>query len=120
MADTIFMRAVFGPFNRTENKVKGEIDWYFNAISEANACVHYKLKFRGNARNFLAVFISSGADFMNGGKRWGPERSTEEDSDLFVPDKPMAYGRTVAEILTNSLPDAEKAYAVAFAMILKR
>jgi hypothetical protein len=105
---TIFLKAVFGPFKRTVDKgytpKTTEVIWSFIVIDEADGVRSSTLKFSVERRKFFTTSHSKTSD------------SLPENVDMFVPDKPMMYGKTITDILKSKLTEDDVALVTKLAM----
>ncbi len=105
---TVFLKALYGPFASGNEIWHGgflALRWCFIGINEDNFVAHYQLFFTGATRTY---------SMANSQITRKDDAITEPT--LFVPDKPMLYGKTITEILRKQLPDKEISRAVEFAM----
>lgn len=100
---TIFLRALWGPFGRTETGVRGhpyQIDWGFIGIREDNSVGHWTLRFDVEKRKFIA-FTDPGLPTAK--KLQSVQLGPIVHPDAFVPDRPMVYGRTYIDLFRPRL-----------------
>lgn len=103
---TVFLRAVYGPFDRTEfgHPRTSAIDWHFFGVREDNSMGHWTLRFDVQKRKFVC-FLSGCLSKQT--------RDALENPDAFVADRPMVHGKTYVEILRKRLSNADFASATA-------
>ncbi|ESW92964.1 hypothetical protein NKL07_22125 [Mesorhizobium sp. C280B] len=104
---TVFLRVLYGPFARTELGLTGKvyaIDWCFFGVREDNSMGHWTLRYKVAERKFVC-FLSGCAEQQIG--------RAPENPNAFVPDKPMVFGKTLAEIMRKRLSNADFASATA-------
>lgn len=105
---TVFLRALYGPFARTELVSARQvyaIDWCFFGVREDNSMGHWTLRYKVAERKFVA-FLSGCAEKARKGE-------TLEHPDAFVPDRPMVHAKTYTELMRKRLSNADFASATA-------
>lgn len=107
---TIFLRALWGPFGRTETGVRGrpyQIDWGFIGIREDNSVGHWTLRFDPAQRKFTAFAspdLPTAAKLRRDARAYrGVLIGPISDPDTYVPNRPMVYGRTYVDIFRPRL-----------------
>ena len=118
---TVFLRALYGPFGRSEDRVgqRGfnqphgwvrHVDWHFIGIREDNSMGCWCVRFEVHKRKWSAFATPLTESIRVGGKPMKPEFDPAF-ADAFVPDKPMVYGPTYLAILKQRLSKDDIAYA---------
>ncbi|RWC91704.1 MAG: hypothetical protein EOS72_03345 [Mesorhizobium sp.] len=111
----IFLRALYGPFARSEAKISGKvytIDWSFFGVREDNSMGHWTLRYDVKGRKFFC--------FTSGCSEKARKGEVPVHPDAFVPDRPMVYAKTYVELLRQRLSNADFASASAASLVWPR